>query len=121
MLNQVGLVGRVAKDPELKVLSSGTKMTNLLVAVERDYTNQEGEREADFISVEVWRRLAENCAKFLQKGRLISVQGRLEVDNWEDQETGERRYKTGVVADQIQFLDQPADSSSDQEAEEASA
>ncbi|AGB41389.1 single stranded DNA-binding protein [Halobacteroides halobius DSM 5150] len=110
MLNQVGLVGRLARDPEMKELSSGTKMTNLVLAVDRDYKNKAGERETDFINVVTWRKLAKHCADFLTKGRLVSIEGKIEVSNWEDKETGERRYKTGVVANKVKFLDSPKNS-----------
>ncbi len=107
MMNQVGLVGRLARDPELREVAGGTKKTDMVLAVERDYTNQEGEREADFINVGAWRKLAEQCAEFLAKGSLVAVKGRMEVNSWEDKETGERRYKTEVISNQVKFLDRP--------------
>ncbi|GAB6098501.1 hypothetical protein JCM16358_03800 [Halanaerocella petrolearia] len=119
MLNQVGLVGRLAREPELRELDSGTKVTNLIIAVDRNYTNSKGEQETDFISVVAWDKLAETCNQFLTKGRLISVEGRINVSNWEDKETGERKYKTEVVAKEVKFLDSPT--TSKDSAEEVSA
>ncbi|MCK8826764.1 single-stranded DNA-binding protein [Natroniella acetigena] len=107
MLNQVNLVGRLARDPKLVEMESDSKRANLVVAVERDYKNKEGKRKTDFIYVTVWNRLAEQCDEFLSKGRLIAVQGRIEVSSWNDQETGEKRYRTGIIAREVKFLDSP--------------
>jgi len=105
MLNQVNLIGRLACNPELKVFSSGIKKATLVVAVEREYKSKDGEQKADFIYVEVWRKLAEQCADNLEKGRLIAVEGRIQIDSWEDRDSGEMRYKTGIVAKNVTFLD----------------
>ncbi|WP_027340643.1 single-stranded DNA-binding protein [Halonatronum saccharophilum] len=107
MLNQVSLVGRLVRDPKLKVFSNGNKKVDLIVAVDRGYKNKDGEQETDFIFIEAWRNLADQCAKYLEKGRLISVEGRIRVDSWEDEKTGDRKYKTGITARNVQFLDRP--------------
>lgn len=104
MLNQVSLVGRVASDPEVKTFSSGTKKTTLVVAVDRDYKSKNGEQKTDFIYVETWRKLAEHCANFLNKGRLVAVEGRIQVESWKDQERDQMRYKTSIVAKNVKFL-----------------
>ncbi|TDX52125.1 single-stranded DNA-binding protein [Orenia marismortui] len=103
MLNQVSLVGRLARNPEVKTFSSGVKKANLVVAVDREY-KAKGQK-ADFIYVEAWRKLAEHCAKFLKKGRLVAIEGRIQVDSWEDKETGDMCYKTGILAKNVKFLD----------------
>lgn len=104
MLNRVVLVGRLTKDPELRYTPSGVAVTTFTLAVERNYTNQQGEREADFIPIVTWRQLAELCANYLKKGRLTALEGRLQVRHYENQE-GRRVYVTEVVADNVHFID----------------
>lgn len=105
MLNRVVLVGRLTRDPELNFTANGgTAVAKFTLAVERNYTNQNGEREADFIFISVWRGLAENCAKFIGKGSLVALEGRLQVRSYENQE-GRTVWSTEVVADQVKFLD----------------
>ena len=105
MLNRVVLIGRLTRDPELRETSSGIAVANFALAVERDYKNQAGEKEVDFIDVQVWRKLAEVVANNLQKGRLVAVEGRLQVRSYE--KDGQKRKVVEVVADRVQFLDWP--------------
>lgn len=104
MLNKAVLIGRLTRDPEIRYLPSGVAVTNFTLAVNRNFTNQQGEREADFIPIVTWRGLAETCAKYLNKGRLVAVAGRIQVRHYEGQD-GQRRYVTEIVADEVQFLD----------------
>jgi single-strand DNA-binding protein len=104
MINRVVLVGRLTKDPELRYTPSGAAVATFTLAVNRAFTNQQGDREADFINCVVWRRQAENVANFLKKGNLAGVDGRLQTRNYEDQ-TGRRVYVTEVVGDSVQFLE----------------
>ncbi len=105
MMNKVCLVGRLTRDPELRfVPGSGTPVATFTLAVDRNFKNKQGEKEADFISIVTWRKLAELCANYLGKGRLVAVAGRIQSRSWED-DTGQRRYKTEVVADEVTFLD----------------
>lgn len=104
MLNRVVLVGRLTKDPELRYTPNGVAVAQFTLAVNRTYTNQQGDREADFINCVVWRRPAENVANFLKKGSLAGVDGRLQTRNYEGQD-GRRVYVTEVVADSVQFLE----------------
>jgi single-strand DNA-binding protein len=104
MLNKVILIGRLTKDPEVRTTPSNVSVATFTLAVDRSYTNQQGEREADFIPVVVWRNLAETCGKYLTKGRLTAVSGRLQVRNYEGND-GQRRNVTEVVADEVQFLE----------------
>ncbi|HYF78579.1 MAG TPA: single-stranded DNA-binding protein [Symbiobacteriaceae bacterium] len=104
MLNHVVLIGRLTKDPELRYTTSGKAVATLRLAVDRGTTNPQGEKETDFIDVVVWERQAETVANYLQKGRLIAVQGRLQIRQYETQE-GQRREKAEVVASQVRFLD----------------
>jgi len=106
LLNKAILIGRLTRDPELRYTGSGVAVTNFSIAVDRPYTNAQGERETDFIRIVVWRKLAEICANNLGKGRLVAVEGRIQVRSYENQE-GQRRQATEVVADDVRFLDWP--------------
>ncbi len=101
--NRVILVGNLTQDPELRYLPSGTAMTKLKIAVNRDRANQQGERETDFFNVVVWARQAETSAEYLSKGRPVLVEGRLQNRSWEGQD-GQKRYATDIVADRVVFL-----------------
>ena len=110
MLNQVVLIGRLTHDPELRYTAgSGVPVTNFNLAVNRPFTNQQGEREADFIDIVTWRKLAENCANYLNKGSLAAVSGRLQIRSYDDRQ-GVRRKAAEIVADNVQFLDKPRSS-----------
>lgn len=104
MLNKVVLIGRLTRDPEKRYTPSGIAVTRFTLAVDRNFTNQQGEREADFIPITTWRNLAENCGKYLAKGRLVAVSGRIQTGSYETPE-GQRRYTTDVVADDVRFLE----------------
>lgn len=104
MLNRVVLVGRLTKDVDLKYTPNGVPVASFTLAVNRTFTNQQGEREADFINVVVWRKPAENAANYLSKGSLAGVDGRLQTRSYEGQD-GKRVYVTEVVADSVQFLE----------------
>ncbi|WP_028987577.1 single-stranded DNA-binding protein [Thermicanus aegyptius] len=103
MLNHVVLIGRLTKDPELSYTPSGVAVTRFTLAVERNFTNSQGEREADFIQILTWRQLAEVCANYLKKGHLTAVEGRIQTRHYDNQE-GRRVYVTEVVADNVRFL-----------------
>ncbi|NMA84484.1 MAG: single-stranded DNA-binding protein, partial [Epulopiscium sp.] len=102
------------KAPELRYTSGGIAVTRFTLAVNRNYTNQQGEREADFIPVVVWRAQAETSAKYLGKGRLVAVSGRIQTGSYESSE-GQRKYTTDVVADDVRFLDWGKDKREEQE------
>ncbi|WP_433745988.1 single-stranded DNA-binding protein [Falsibacillus pallidus] len=104
MMNRVILVGRLTKDPELRYTPSGVAVATFTLAVNRAFTNQQGEREADFINCVIWRRPAENVANFLKKGSLAGVDGRIQTRNYEGQD-GRRVYVTEVMAESVQFLE----------------
>ncbi|MGF7184056.1 single-strand DNA-binding protein [Desulfitispora alkaliphila] len=110
MLNKVVLIGRLTRDPELRYTPSGVPVASFGLAVERPYSNQQGQREVDFIDIVTWRKLAELCANHIGKGRLVAVDGRLQVSAFEGQD-GQKRRKTEVVADTVKFLDWPKDGS----------
>lgn len=104
MINRVVLVGRLTKEPELKYTPSGVPMARFTIAVNRTFSNQSGEREADFIGCIAWRKQAENLANFMKKGSLIGIEGRIQTGSFEGQD-GKRVYTTDVVADSVQFLE----------------
>ena len=108
MLNRVILIGRLTKDPELRYTPSGVAVTQFTLAVDRPFSSQQGEKEADFIPVVTWRQLAETCANYLRKGRLTAVEGRIQVRNYDNNE-GKRVYVTEVIADNVRFLESSRD------------
>ena len=104
MINRVVLVSRLTKDPELRYTPSGLAVVRFTIAVNRQFSNQSGEKEADFINCVAWRKQAENLANFQRKGNLVGVEGRIQTGSYEGQD-GKRVYTTDVVADSIQFLE----------------
>ncbi|KAA9430690.1 single-stranded DNA-binding protein [Listeria monocytogenes] len=104
MMNRVVLVGRLTKDPDLRYTPAGAAVATFTLAVNRAFTNQNGEREADFIQCVVWRKPAENAANFLKKGSMAGVDGRIQTRNYEDND-GKRVFVTEVVAESVQFLE----------------
>ncbi|MCI2869491.1 single-stranded DNA-binding protein [Staphylococcus hominis] len=104
MINRVILVGRLTKDPEYRQTQSGVSTATFTLAVNRTFKNKNGEREADFINVVVFRQQAENVSKYLSKGSLAGVDGRIQSRNYENNE-GRRVFVTEVVADSVQFLE----------------
>ena len=114
-MNKVILIGNLTRDPELTTTTNGVSICRFSVAVSRRYTNSEGEREADFVNIVVWRNLAENCHKFLRKGSKAAIVGSLQTRSYDAQD-GSKRYVTEVVADEVEFVgarangdDQPVD------------
>ncbi|MGI6307632.1 MAG: single-stranded DNA-binding protein [Dethiobacteria bacterium] len=112
-MNSVILIGHLAQDPELRYTpAGGIAVANFTLAVNRPFLNQKGEREADFIRIVTWRKLAESCAQNLSKGRQVAVEGRLQIRSYDDRE-GIRRIAAEVVARSVHFLGgrraQPAD------------
>jgi single-strand DNA-binding protein len=104
MINRVVLVGRLTKDPELKYTQGGVAVTRFTLAVNRAFTNQQGQREADFINCVTWRKQAENTANYLRKGSLTGIEGRIQTSSFDGQD-GKRVFMTEVVADSVQFLE----------------
>ena len=111
MINNVVLVGRLTKDPDLKYTGNGTAVATFTLAVNRNFTNQSGEREADFINCVIWRKPAETLANYAKKGVLIGVTGRIQTRSYDNQQ-GQKVYVTEVIADNFQLLEsKKADSS----------
>ena len=103
MLNNVVLIGRLTKDPDLRYTPSGVAVASFTLAVQRPFA-KEGQQQADFIPIVVWGKQAENCATYIGKGRLVAIQGRIQVRTYDTPE-GQRRWVTEVVAENVRFLD----------------
>lgn len=106
-LNKVMLIGNLTRDPELRHTPSGKVVTELGLAVNRVWTNDQGQKQEDttFVDVTFWGRQAESAQQYLKKGRPIFVEGRLNLDTWDDKESGKKRSKLRVVGETFQFLD----------------
>lgn len=104
MMNHVQLIGRLTKDPELRYTSQGVGVATFTLAVQRNYSDNNGERQTDFIQCISWRKLAETIANHLVKGSLIACEGRIQTRNYENQQ-GQRVYVTEVVVNEVQFLE----------------
>ena len=105
-LNKVMVIGNLGADPEMRYTADGNALTSFRVASSRSFNGPDGERreETEWFSVVTWRKLAEQCSQFLQKGRRVYVEGRLQTRSW-DGPDGQRRYRTEVVAERVLFLD----------------
>lgn len=111
MINNLTLVGRLTKDPDLRYTSSGTGVATFTLAVNRNFTSADGNREADFINCVIWRKPAETLANYAKKGVLIGVTGRIQTRSYDNQQ-GQKVYVTEVIADNFQLLEsKKADSS----------
>ena len=110
MYNKVFLIGRLVRDPDVRVTVSGINVSRFTIAVDKGYRNKDNEQQqtADFIRLVTWRRLAEIAGQYLKKGKLIAVEGRLQMDTYEKE--GVQRESAEIVVDQLQMLDRAQDS-----------
>ena len=106
-MNKVVLIGRLTRDPELRYTQSNIPAASFTLAVNRPFQNQNGERDADFINIVMWRKPAETAKKYLAKGSLIAIEGRIQTRNYDGQD-GKKVYVTEVVADNFEFLESKA-------------
>ncbi len=113
-LNKVMLIGNVTRDPEIKYTPQGRAVTDLGIAVNRTYTPEGGERreETTYVDITLWGRTAETAAEYCKKGRSVYIEGRLQLDTWEDKASGQKRSKLRVVGDNYQLLDRRRDGAS---------
>jgi single-strand DNA-binding protein len=102
-MNKCFLVGNLTKDPEVASTNNGIAVTKFTIACNRQYTNADGEREADFLNIVTWRGLAENCAKYLSKGNKVAITGSIQTRSYEDKD-GNKRYVTEIIADEVEFI-----------------
>ena len=110
-MNKVFLIGRLTRDPELRYTGSNVPVATFTLAVNRNFTNQDGEREADFFNIVVWRKQAENVKNYLSQGSQVAVEGRLQTRSYDDT-NGQKRYVTEVVAENVEFLSRKSSESS---------
>lgn len=103
MLNKVVLIGRLTRDPDTRVLSSGSSVSTFTLAVDRTFKSRDGERGTDFIPIVAWGKTAELCGQYLAKGRQTAVSGRIQTRSY-DANDGSKRYVTEVVAEEVTFL-----------------
>lgn len=108
MLNHITLMGRLTRDPEMRRTGSGIAVTGFTLAVDRDFKSQDGQKETDFIEIVAWRQTGEFAAKYLTKGRMAVVSGRLQIRSWTDKD-GNKRKSAEVVADNVYFADSKKD------------
>lgn len=106
-LNKVMLIGNLTRDPELRHTPKGTAVAEISMAINRNWTNEQGQRQEDttFVEVTLWGRQAELAQQYLTKGRPVYIEGRLQLDSWDDKETGKKRSKLRVIGENMQFLD----------------
>lgn len=102
-MNKVILIGNLTRDPELSTTNSGISLCKFSIAVNRTRANASGERETDFFNIVTWRGLADNCGKYLGKGRKVAVFGQIQTRTYDDKD-GNKRYATDIVADDVEFL-----------------
>lgn len=119
-LNRVMLIGNLTRDPELRTTPKGVSVADLGLAINRNYTTESGEKREDvtFVDVVVWGKVAENADRYLSKGRPIFVEGRLQLDTWQDKESGQNRQRLRVVAERLQFLGSPSGAASGRDGQE---
>lgn len=110
MLNHINLMGRLTRDPEMRRTNSGVAVTSFAIACDRDFKSNEGEKETDFFEITAWRNTAEFASKYLTKGRMVVVSGRLQIRNWTDKD-GNKRKTAEIVADNVYFADSKKDES----------
>jgi single-strand DNA-binding protein len=103
VINHIILIGRLTRDPELRYTPNGVAVANFDLAVDRDFL-QNGQKEVDFIRIVAWQKLAETCANYLKKGRLVAVEGRLQIRSYETQD-GQKRKVVEVIVSRVQFLE----------------
>lgn len=111
MINQLVLVGRLTRDPELRYTQSGIAVARFTLACDRPFTGQDGKKEVDFIDCVVWRKQAENVTQYLKKGSMAGLTGRLQISSYDDKD-GNRKYRAEVVADSVRFLESKKDGES---------
>ena len=102
-MNKVFLIGRLTRDPELRYTGSNIAVATFSIAVNRNFANAQGEREADFFNIVVWRKQAENVKNYLTQGSQVAIEGRIQTRSYDDQ-NGQKRYVTEIVADNVEFL-----------------
>jgi len=120
-LNRVMLIGNLTRDPEVRYTPKGSAVADLAIAVNRNYTAENGEKreEVTYVDIVLWAKLAELAGQYLKKGRPVFIEGRLQMDQWEDKQTGQKRSRLRVVGENMQFLDSRRDGGGGENGEES--
>ena len=110
-VNRVIIVGRLGKDPEIRSTPSGTSVAKFTVATDERFTDRSGEKQerTEWHNIVAWGKLAEICGQYLRKGKLVFIEGSIRTDSWDDKETGQKRYRTEIIASGMQMLDRKGD------------
>jgi len=110
-VNRVILVGRLGKDPEIRSLPSGTSVTKFSIATDERFTDKSGEKQerTEWHNIVAWGKLAEICGQYLRKGKLVYIEGSIRTDSWDDKESGQKKYRTEIIAQNMQMLDKKSD------------
>lgn len=110
-VNKVILIGRLGRDPEIRSTPSGTTVASFSIATDERYTDKSGTRQekTEWHNIVAWDRLGEICGQYLRKGKLVYIEGRLQTRSWDDKESGQKRYKTEIVAREMHMLDRAGD------------
>lgn len=110
-VNRVFIVGRLGKDPEIRSTPSGTSVAKFTVATDERFTDRSGEKQerTEWHNIVAWGKLAEICGQYLRKGKLVFIEGSIRTDSWDDKETGQKRYRTEIIASGMQMLDRRGD------------
>ena len=113
-VNKVILVGRLGKDPEIRSTPSGTSVAKFSLATDDRFTDKNGDKQerTEWHNIVAWGKLAEICGQYLKKGKLVYIEGSIRTDSWDDKETGQKKYRTDIVANQMQMLDRKGDENS---------
>jgi single-strand DNA-binding protein len=110
-VNKVILIGRLGKDPEVKSTPNGNTVTKFTIATDERFTDRDGNKQerTEWHNIVAWGKLAEICGQYLRKGRLVYIDGKIRTDSWEDKETKQKRYRTEIIADNMQMLEKKSD------------
>ena len=110
-VNKVILIGRLGKDPEIRSTPQGTTVAKFTIATDERFTDRSGEKQerTEWHNIVAWSKLAEICGQYLKKGKLVYIEGSLRTDSWDDKESGQKRYRTEIVAQNMQMLDRKGD------------
>lgn len=112
MINKVILVGRLGKDPEIRSTPGGTSVAKFSLATDERFTDRNGEKQerTEWHNIVAWGKLGEICGQYLKKGKLVYIEGSIRTDSWEDKESGQKKYKTEIIANTMKMLDRREDS-----------
>ena len=110
-VNKVILIGRLGKDPEIRSTPNGQTVAKFTIATDERYTDRNGEKQerTEWHNIVAWAKLAEICGQYLRKGKLVYIDGSIRTDSWDDKETGQKRYRTEIIANNMQMLDKRED------------